>query len=211
LRRIQRWSARLLRICGVTVAPAAPPPVSLHAMIVANHISWLDVFVLNACEPCRFIAKSEVRRWPVLGTLAARAGTIFIERANPRALGPVLRAVAGHLDDGTRVAYFPEGTSAAHGDLQPFHSALFEAACGAAVPVLPVALAYEDALGHIHRGAEYIGDTSFVDSVRCILSGPPIIARVQYLAPIATQGQHRRDLALASQQAVAVALAARTR
>ena len=167
----------------------------------------LDIFILNAHQPCQFIAKSEVRRWPVLGWLAARAGTIFIERGNTRALAPLLRHISSSLDNGSRIAYFPEGTSSPQGAMLKFHPALFEAACSAAVLVQPVALGYFDPHGEPHRGAEYVGDTTFAQSVRCILSGPPITARITCLAPIAAQGQHRRALALAAQQAVALALA----
>lgn len=205
-RRIQRWSARLLRICGVTIAPNAQPHASPGAMIVANHVSWLDIFVLNARQPCRFIAKSEVRRWPVLGWLAVSAGTIFIERNKQRTLGPVLSSLADHLDRGAQIAFFPEGTSAPHGAMLPFYPALFEAACAADVPVQPVALGYIDAHGRVHRGAEYVGETNFVQSVHRILSGPPITAQVAYLTPIAPQGRPRRALALAAQEAVAGAL-----
>lgn len=207
LRHIQRWSARLLRICGVAIELAALPAAAAGTLIVANHISWLDIFVLNACQPCRFIAKSEVRRWPVLGYLAMRAGTVFIERGNRRALGPLLLRVAGHIDGGSQIAYFPEGTSAPQGAMLPFHSALFEAARGAAIAVQPVALAYFNGEGEAHRGAEYVGATTFAQSVRLILSGPSMVARVAYLAPIAPHGLRRRELAAAAEQAVTAALA----
>ena len=207
LGHIQRWSARLLRICGVTLdIVAAPDNGSSRAMIVANHISWLDIFVLNARQPCQFIAKSEVRRWPVMGWLAARAGTIFIERGKARALTPLLQQVALCLENGSQIAYFPEGTSAPHGAMQKFHPALFEAACGAGLPVQPVALAYVGEQGAAHRGAEYVGDTTFVQSIARILSGPPIIARIAYLRHIDSHGRDRGELALAAQNAVADAL-----
>lgn len=206
LGRIQRWSLRLLSICGVTLVADAPLQGTAGALVVANHISWLDIFILNAYQPCQFIAKSEVRRWPVLGWLAARAGTIFIERSNVRALGPLLHRVASSLENGGRIAYFPEGTSSPQGAMLPFHPALFEAACSAAVPVQPVALGYFDAQGQAHCGAEYVGTTSFAQSVRRILSGPPITARLACLPPIAAEGHQRRTLALAAHKAVARSL-----
>jgi 1-acyl-sn-glycerol-3-phosphate acyltransferase len=203
---IQQWSRRLLEICGVHCqfphGEAAP-----HAMVVANHISWLDIFVINALHPCTFIAKAEVRRWPVLGWLAHRAGTLFLHRASRRDLHQVLRCVVDRLRRGERVAYFPEGTSAPHGAMLPFHPGLFEAAREAGVMVQPYALRYADLSDAPHRGVEYVGDTSFGESLARILSGTMIVARLERLPPIATGSLDRRALAMQAQGAVAAALA----
>ena len=206
LDHVQRWSARLLEICGVELIPSDVPVAPMGVMIVANHISWLDIFVLNACQPCYFIAKSEVRRWPVLGWLAVRAGTLFIERQNARALTPLMDVVTARLRLGSQVAYFPEGTSAAQGAMLPFHPALFGAARRAAVPIRPVALGYFSEQGKVHRGAEYIGDSTFVSSVLRILHGPPFVARVMFLPLINPLGLERRAVAHASHRAIHVAL-----
>jgi 1-acyl-sn-glycerol-3-phosphate acyltransferase len=175
-------------------------------MIVSNHISWLDIFVINTLHPCTFIAKAEVKRWPVLGWLAHRAGTLFLHRESRRDLHQVLRCVVEQLRNGERIAYFPEGTSAPHGAMQPFHSALFEAAREAEVMIQPYALRYADQSDAPHRGAEYVGDTSFAESLARILSGTPIVARLERLAPIAAANLDRRALASQTQQAVAAAL-----
>lgn len=204
--RIQRWSRQLLDICGVRCEFPRDAALAPHAMVVANHISWLDIFVINAWHPCTFIAKAEVRRWPVLGWLAQRAGTLFLHRASRRHLHQVLGCVVDRLRSGDRVAYFPEGTSAPHGAMLPFHPALFEAAREAGVPVQPYALRYADLSDAPHRGAEYVGDTSFAQSLARILSGTPIVARLERLAPITTGSVDRRSLALQAQRAVATAL-----
>lgn len=205
---VQRWSRQLLDICGVRCDfPGSEMPAG-QAMIVSNHISWLDIFVINALHPCTFIAKAEVKRWPVLGWLAHRAGTLFLHRENRRDMHQVLRTVVEHLRRGERVAYFPEGTSAAHGAMLPFHSALFEAAREAQVTIQPYALRYADPSGAPHRGAEYIGDTSFGESLVTILSGSAITARLERLTPIAAASLQRRALAAQAQLAVASALAA---
>jgi 1-acyl-sn-glycerol-3-phosphate acyltransferase len=203
---VQHWSRRLLEICGVRCEHVNAGPIGKHAMVVANHVSWLDIFVINALHPCRFIAKSEVRGWPVLGWLAERGGTLFLKRANRRDLQQVLRSVVDHLRSGERVAYFPEGTSSPHGSLLSFHSALFEAALEADVVVQPYALRYVDATGGVHRGAEYVGETTFAQSVARILSGEAIIARLERLPPIAGAGLHRRVLAQSAHGAVESAL-----
>lgn len=203
---IQRWSRQLLDICGVRCDfPGAGTDVP-HAMIVSNHISWLDIFVINTLHPCTFIAKAEVKRWPVLGWLAHRAGTLFLHRESRRDLHQVLRVVVAHLRSGERVAYFPEGTSAPHGAMMPFHSALFEAAREAQVMIQPYALRYTDLSDAPHRGAEYVGDTSFAESLARILAGAPIVARLERLAPIPAAGMERRALARQAEAAVAAAL-----
>jgi 1-acyl-sn-glycerol-3-phosphate acyltransferase len=203
----RRWSRRLLAICNVRVeaAPGAPPLE--HALFVANHISWLDIFVINSLYPCRFVAKSEIRAWPVLGWLAAAAGTVFIARGNRRELRHIFKGIVAVLGQGERVAFFPEGTVAQQGTVLPFHANLFEAAIDARVPVQPCALAYLDEAGHWHRGVDYTGEVSFVDSLMTILQGAPVRARLTCLAPLEGAGAHRRELAQAAHDAIQAALA----
>jgi 1-acyl-sn-glycerol-3-phosphate acyltransferase len=204
---IQRWSRRLLAICGVHCGSPAGAPALHHALIVANHVSWLDIFVINAIHPCRFVAKSDIRAWPVLGWLAAQAGTVFIARGNRRDLRHVFKGLVAGLEMGERVAFFPEGTTAPQGTLLPFHANLFEAAVDAQVRVQPYALRYVDAAGALHPSVEFVGDTSFAQSVMAILAGPPIRAELTCLAPIEAGGAHRRELAAQAHDAIAAALA----
>ena len=198
----RRWSRRLLAICNVRVesAPGAPPLA--HALFVANHISWLDIFVIDSLYPCRFVAKAEIRAWPVLGWLAAAAGTVFIARGNRRELRHIFKGIVTVLQQGERVAFFPEGTVASQGQVLPFHANLFEAAIDARVAVQPCALAYLDAQGAWHPSVDYAGDISFLESIVKILSGPPVRARLACLAPIEGEGAHRRELAQAAHDAV---------
>lgn len=208
MRIVQRWSARLLGICGVRLErlPGAPAPALEHALVVANHISWLDIFVINALYPCRFVAKAEIRAWPVGGWLTAQVGTVYIARGNRRELRHIFKGIVDALSQGGRVAFFPEGTVAAQGRLLPFHANLFEAAIDAGVPVQPLALAYVDAAGGWHAAVDYTGSTTFGQSIVRILGGPPVTARLGCLAPIAGQGAHRRELAQAVQAAIEGAL-----
>jgi 1-acyl-sn-glycerol-3-phosphate acyltransferase len=207
-RLVRDWSRRLLGLCRVTVEPAPGAEALAHAMIVANHVSWLDIFVINSLYPCRFVAKAEIRRWPVLGWLVACAGTVFISRGNRRNLRHIFEGLVGVLEQGERVAFFPEGTTAKQGELLPFHANLFEAAIDAKVAVQPYALEYLDDRGRHHPAVEYVDSTTFVDSLLMILGGGPVRARLACLAPIDAAGAHRRDLARAAQQAVAHALGA---
>jgi 1-acyl-sn-glycerol-3-phosphate acyltransferase len=202
---IRRWSRRLLAICGVAVEQRGE--ALDHALVVANHVSWLDIFVINSLQPCRFVAKAEIRAWPVLGWLAAQGGTVFIARGNRRDLRHTFKGIVASLQRGERVAFFPEGTTAAQGAILPFHANLFEAAIDAEVMVQPYAIAYVDGAGALHPTVDFTGDMSFAASMMAILSGPPVRARLACLAPIAARGAHRRELADRSQQAVAQALA----
>jgi 1-acyl-sn-glycerol-3-phosphate acyltransferase len=206
-RLVRSWSAHLLRICGVRIdAPAGAPA---HALVVANHVSWLDIFVINAVSPCRFVAKAEIRAWPVLGWLVAQAGTVFIARGNRRDLRHIFKGLVDALAQHQRVAFVPEGTTSSQGQLLPFHANLFEAAVDARVPVQPVALAYLAEDGGWHPAVDYVGDTTFVDSLVTILgSREPMLARVVSLAPIAAEGRHRRELAQEAQEAIGEALSA---
>jgi 1-acyl-sn-glycerol-3-phosphate acyltransferase len=203
----RRWSRRLLAICNVRVE-AAPGSAALeHALFVANHVSWLDIFVLNSLHPCRFVAKAEIRKWPLLGWLAAAAGTVFIARGNRRELRHIFKGIVSVLEQGERVAFFPEGTVGAQGSVLPFHANLFEAAIDAHVALQPCALAYLDEAGGWHHGVDYTGDVTFTDSIVTILKGPPVRARLACLAPLEGTGAHRRELAQAAQDAIQQALA----
>jgi 1-acyl-sn-glycerol-3-phosphate acyltransferase len=207
-RLIRDWSRRLLGQCRVTVEQAPGAEALAHALIVANHISWLDIFVINSLHPCRFVAKAEIRRWPVLGWLVACAGTVFISRGNRRNLRHIFQGLVSVLEQGERVAFFPEGTTAKQGSLLPFHANLFEAAIDAKVRVQPYALEYVDGEGRPHPAVEYVDSTTLVESLFMILGGAPVRARLTCLAPIDAAGAHRRELANAAQQAVARALTA---
>jgi 1-acyl-sn-glycerol-3-phosphate acyltransferase len=200
------WSRRLLRLCRIEVGPAGGVPALAHALVVANHVSWLDIFVINALSPCRFVAKAEIRSWPVMGWLAAGAGTVFIARGNRRELRHVFKGLVEVLQKGERVALFPEGTTGLQGQVLPFHANLFEAAIDAGAQVQPYALAYVGPDGAHHPSIEYVGETTFVESLLTILQGPPVTARLTCLAPLESVGAHRRELALAAQEAVTEAV-----
>ncbi|MFP5391608.1 MAG: lysophospholipid acyltransferase family protein [Gammaproteobacteria bacterium] len=207
-RHIQRWSHALLRICGIGVERMPGEAPLAHALIVANHVSWLDIFVINALQPARFVAKAEIRAWPVLGWLAQKAGTVFIARGNRRDLRHIFKGLVVSLQQGERVALFPEGTTGPQGSLLPFHANLFEAAIDAGAPVQPYALRYVDETGALHPNVDFVGEMSFAESMVLILSGSAIRAQLTCLAPLETAGAHRRELAEAAQAAVAGALAA---
>jgi len=207
--RVKRWSARMLEVCGVRLrlAPAGDTRIMPHALVVSNHVSWLDIFVINALQPCRFVAKSDIRGWPLIGWLCEKAGTIFIARGSVRDVRRIYRNLVTSLHDGEHVAFFPEGTTAAQGRLLPFHANLFEAAIEAKVPVQPCALRYLDRQGEWHPAADFVGDMTFAQSVFAILRAPGIEAQLTLLPFIAAEpAWDRRALANAAHAAIGRAL-----
>ena len=203
--RIGRWSQQLLAIFRIRLQVEGAPGAG--CALVSNHISWIDVFVLDAIVPCRFVAKSEVRRWPVIGALATRAGTLYVERGSRFGLRASNAAIAGHLAAGERIAFFPEGTSSSQGALLPFHANLFAGVVQARAPVLPVALCYLDDDGSLSEAADYVGDMSLGQSIARLLMDGPLTARVQCL-PLLAPNPDRHALAAAAHASIAGALAA---
>lgn len=205
---IRRWSEQLLRICGVRVRTLVPAGVHDEeaALIVCNHVSWLDIFVINARAPCRFVAKADIRDWPLIGWLCEQAGTVFIARGRQRDVRRIFQGLVDSVRAGERVAFFPEGTTAPPGVILPFHANLFEAAIEAGVPVHPYALRYVDAQDRLHPAADFSGDMTFVKSVLTILARRNLIAEVSLLPAIDTQGTHRRELAATARSRIAEAL-----
>ncbi|WP_444633068.1 lysophospholipid acyltransferase family protein [Cupriavidus oxalaticus] len=188
-RHIRAWSRKLLRICGVEVEIPSGFEPSRGALVVANHISWLDIFVLNAWRPFRFVAKSEIRSWPLIGWLCVQTGTLFIERGKKRDTHRALHHIADCLLQGNIVCVFPEGTTSDGSSVLPFHANLLQAAISARKPVQPVALRYLDkSSGRLTKSTAYIDDLSLIESLEMILRSPPIAARV-----LAGPEVHHRD------------------
>ncbi len=194
LLQVQRWCAGMLRCLGVSVdargAAVRPGPV----LVVANHISWLDILALTAVHPMRFVSKADVRRWPVLGWLVGCGGTLFIEREKKRDALRVVHQLAEALKAGGALAIFPEGTTSDGHGLLPFHANLLQAAIAAEAPVQPVALRYSDARSPVSAAAAYVGDTTLLGSLWrvAMASGLKVDARV--LSPEGSRHLERRAL-----------------
>ncbi|MDQ8706414.1 lysophospholipid acyltransferase family protein [Streptomyces sp. LHD-70] len=171
-------------------------------LVVADHISWLDIVALLACEPVTLVAKREVGRWPVVGPLARRVGTCFIDRGSLRALPQAVDRVREFLAAGRTVAVFPQGTtwcSAAGGG---FRRAMFQAAIDARVPVRPVTLSYLQ-YGRPSAVAGFLGDEGFVPSLHRVAQADGLAVRIRAHAPLPTgPGSDRRELAAAAQESV---------
>ncbi len=198
---LQRWSAKLLRHVGakLTVHGAPPRDGGAAYMLTANHVSWLDIFVINAAVPTRFVAKSEVRGWPLIGWLCVKAGTLFIEREQPRDLARLDGAIATALRDGaaegTGIGVFLEGTTTDGREVLPFHSSLLRPAQQANIDVHPVAIQYRRSDGSICIEAAYDGDKTLLDTFRLMLTQHEFHAQVHFLPPLPAAGVHRKELA----------------
>lgn len=199
---LQRWSRRLLRILGIRLQTAGAP-IEPGCMLVANHISWVDIFVINALAPSSFVSKAEVRDWPVIGWLAAKNGTIFLRRGSRGHAKIINEETAALLDAGRNVAIFPEGTTTDGSHVLTFHAALLQPAIAAGHAVQPVALSYHAADGSYSRAAAYDGDLSLGQCIANIVAEREIVARVQVAPPMPTgDGTDRRTLARQAREAI---------
>jgi len=179
--RIQVWAHRMLVLWGIGLEVRGEPPHSGPALLVANHISWLDILVIHATRHCRFVSKSDIKHWPVIGTLATAAGTLYIERALRRDAMRVVHHMADALRAGEVVAVFPEGTTSDGIHLLPFHANLMQAAISADAPVVPVALQFVDRVsGETSLAPCYVGDDTLAGSIWRTLTTPGITAVVSY-------------------------------
>ncbi len=202
-REIKRWSAGLLRILAVRLRIHGDPPRrAAPLMLIANHVSWLDICVINAVLPVRFVAKSEVRRWPVIGWLSEKTGTLFIERARRHDTGRLNRLMVEAMRAGDPVAVFPEGTTTDGSKVLKFHSSLLQPALAARAALYPVAIRFGRADGTLCTEAAYDGDKTIWDTLILMLTQRVIDAHVHFLAPLADHELHRRELAQAAREAI---------
>ncbi len=203
-RRVVAWARRLLAIARVQVAVEgrAPAVRGEGALIVANHVSWLDIHVLHSLLPSRFVSKAEVRDWPLIGWMAARAGTLYLERRRKTDARRVNEEMAALLRAGQCLALFPEGTTTDGTRVLPFYASLLQPAVAAGARVWPVAIRYRHPDGRLCLEAAYHGPISLGQSLRRILSQNGIVAQVSFLPPIAAVGLHRRELAARAEAAI---------
>jgi 1-acyl-sn-glycerol-3-phosphate acyltransferase len=194
--RIRWWSAGLLRVMGLTLKVSGVAPRPGSTLIVANHISWLDIAAIHAAAPhARFVSKADVLHWPLLGRLIRNAGTLFIERERKRDALRVVHAMADALKAGDTVAIFPEGTTGVGPEPLPFHANLLQAAVATTTPVQPVVLRFADATTAYSEAAVYIGQTTLLQSMWRVATAQGLCAHVQLLPPVSSAHADRRALA----------------
>lgn len=206
---IERWCRDVLDILDVRVSVQGQTPggrVS-SVLFVANHVSWMDILLINACQRVRFVAKVEVRSWPLIGWIAARTGTLFFKRTSPHQLARVMKFTAASLRRGDCMAIFPEGTTTDGSSVQAFHSGLFESAIEAKAPIWPIGISYRRLDGTLDADIAFLGSESLVSSVLNVLSRPTTHARLSFSSPVDSSAGDRRRLTALCRNAVEQSLA----
>jgi len=202
--RVQDWSARLLACLGIELVVQGPAQVQGPLLLVANHLSWLDITALHAARYCRFVSKADVARWPLIGKLASGVGTLFIERSVRRDALRVVRHMADSLKAGQVLAVFPEGTTGDGEQLLPFHANLLQSAISASAPVQPVALHYMDRpSGARSKAPSYVGGETLLASIWRTVRDPGVVAIVRFGEPQSAAGKERRSWAVELKTSIA--------
>lgn len=197
---IQHWSRDTLQLLGVRLnictSGSATGTASAPQLLVSNHISWLDVLIMQALQPSIFVAKAELQNWPVLGTLTRACGVIYVKRTSPQAARQMASDATQALACGFHVACFPEGTSTDGRQVQAFHANVFESAIRRNASVQPLALRYTD----LHTGqhcmrAAFVGERGFLPSLHQVIRSEGMIANVVVCEPLTARGHSRKSLA----------------
>ena len=194
-KRVRWWAAKMFHMLGMRLE------VSGHfkggaKLLVANHISWLDILAVHAaCPEARFVSKAEVQQWPLVSRLIAAARTLYLQRERARDALRVVHEMAQALKDGDTVAVFPEGTTGTGHALLPFHANLLQAAISTGAPVQPLALHFADADAAVSTAVDFTGDTTMKQSLWALARARGMVVRVSVLAPVATAHADRRALA----------------
>lgn len=208
--KIRSWAARLLKIfhlelCvqGADLLPSTP------YLLASNHISWIDIHVINAFKPIRFVAKSEVASWPIFGQMAKQLGTVFIRRDSPRHARQVVHEMA-RVFESESICIFPEGTSTVGDLVLPFKPNLFEAAVVSQTPVYPLAIQYLSKVSGLRSHAPaFIGDMGLLESMSNILKNRHLVAQLQILPSFIGGGTgipDRKQLASYCEESIAKAI-----
>lgn len=187
------WSRAMLRLFGFRTRVFGIP-VADPVLFVANHVSWLDIETLHAVRAASFVAKAEIARWPLVGWLAAQAGTIFHKRGDTDSLARVMDVMRQRLAAGTSVAVFPEGGTGRGDRLRPFHARIFQVAVDTGVPIQPVALLY-GRNGRMDLDVPFRPTEKFLPNALRLLGQRPMDAEVHFLEPLAPTADGRRQLA----------------
>ncbi|MFM2069337.1 MAG: hypothetical protein RLZZ584_4246 [Pseudomonadota bacterium] len=193
--RVQWWSQKMLCRIGVSLRVHGQfrPGAKL---IVANHISWLDIMAIHAvCPQARFVSKADVQAWPLIGRLVDAGGTLYLQRERKRDALRVVHLMAEALTRGETVAVFPEGTTADGHALLPFHANLLQAAIATATVVQPVAIRFSEPGLPVSVAAQFVGETTLVQSLWRIAAARGLAVDLHVLAPEVTAHADRRRLA----------------
>ena len=206
-RTISRWSRQLLLILGIRVhpidRPSEWPPV---CVLVTNHISWIDPFVILAEAPAVLVAKAEIRGWPLIGRLVAQVGTLFIERAKKSHARITNERIVQTIKRGRVIVFFPEGTTTEGDRLLKFHGALFQPSIDAAATIVPATIRYRDQHGARSNAPAYVNEISLLKSVWSIVSEPHMTVDLTFGSTVNAAEYDRRTLAVLLHGAMSASL-----
>lgn len=193
---IQRWSQALIWSTGIQIRTLGQPLIDRSVLWAANHVSWIDIFILNCQRGASFIAKQEIRSWPILGWLVAAAGTLFIERGSKASANHTNNILAAHFAQNSCIGLFPEGTTSAGWTVAHMYGGMMQSALQMQVPIQPVALRFFYRDQRSDRVA-YIGEQNLLQNIWVLLSSSQVMVEVEFLTPIDTHKQdiHRQIIA----------------
>lgn len=215
---VRWWSGRVLTVCRIELRVIGPAvrdervvralrPGGIGAMLVMNHISWLDIFVVHSLRAARFVAKAEISRWPLLGFLTDRTGAVFIERGKRHAVREANQRVTALLAEGNLVGMFPEGAVSDGERLLPFHGNLIQPAIDAGAPVIVGGLCYRDRQGRPTTATYYVGDdVTLLDSIVRIARHGPLVVELHLLGVLEVATMTRHQVARAARAMIGAAL-----
>ncbi len=201
---ISAWSRGLLATLNIRLVTHGTLPVANlgSAMFVANHVSWIDIFALHSVRALRFVAKSEIRGWPVFGWLCEKGNTLFIERTKRRDVRRMLEVTADCLRAGDCLCFFPEGATSDGTELKTFKGSLMQAAIDTKSPIWPVAIRYPKPDGSTNAEVAYVDDMSLLQSLKQVLAQRAPVVELHFLPTIAANGHDRRSLSRLARQAI---------
>lgn len=203
-RAIRWWSGVLMRIFGLELVRVGEPARSA-TLFVANHLSWMDISILHSQRMMCFVAKAEIERWPLVGWLAGRAGTIFHRRGSTESLSNVSQVMVERLRAGLAVGVFPEGGTGPGDHVRTFHARIFQAAIDAGVPAQPVALRFSRD-GRYDTTIAFRQSEAFLPNFLRVLGDPVTRVEVVFCEPVATRGEGRRRIAETARARIVAAL-----
>ena len=209
-RLISYWSRGLLRVLGVRMQAGRAPFLPDGALLVCNHVSWLDIYLIYGARRVHFVSKSEVRQWPVAGWLAHKGGTLFIERGRRADTARINQQMRELMQQGAWVGMFPEGTTSDGRGVNRFFSSLLQPAVELGCPIVPAAIRFRTRTGEYTDTPAYIDGISLWESLQRIISESGLVAELTFGEPFAPE-HHRRELAVHAETAVAELLGVSTK
>jgi len=194
------WHRRILGVLGIKLNVYGEA-TNNAALFVANHLSWLDIHVVGSQLPARFLSKAEVKQWPIFGWLASKAGTLYIPRGGRNAAAEANQIMQQALSNNQHVVLFPESTTS-DGKIKRFHGRLMQSAIDAQCQLQVVAIRYPSRERHVHDAVLYTGNTTFIQSVKNVITAKNIVAELHFLEPVEASDKTRDELARFAEQRI---------